>query len=91
MTQKIWAMTMTREELESREEDVIELALSRAAAAIGFYAITNPYSTVQWVGNEMEEKDGSITVLVEIDVDPKINPEYEKRTAPKEGKYEFIG
>ena len=90
MRQKIWAMTMSKEELE-KLDDVLEFGLTRAAAAIGFYAITNPYSTIQWIGNEMEEKDGSITILVEIEVDPKLNPEYEKRTAPKDTKYEFIG
>lgn len=40
----------------------------------------------------MEEKDGNITVLVEIEVDPKPNFEYDERTAKKdECKYEFIG
>ena len=85
-------MTLTEKELSKMEGDVLELALARAAAAIGFYAITNPHSTVQWVGNEMEEKDGNITVLVEIEVDPKPNFEYDERTAKKdECKYEFIG
>lgn len=40
-------MTLTEKELSKMEGDVLELALARAAAAIGFYAITNPHSTVQ--------------------------------------------
>ena len=90
MKEKIWAVTLLKDEIEKMKGDVVEFALSRAAAAIGFYAITNPYASVQWIGNEMEEKNGNITVLVEIEVEGKPNPQYEERTE-KKSEYEFIG
>ena len=102
MKKVLWAATYTPEELnrDPEEFDLLEDIMQKAMGRIGWECVCDPRSTVQWIGNKLEEQeDGSLNVYVEIDVEDKENPEYDERTgtyqeyeeAEYHAKYQYIG
>ena len=102
MKKTLWAVSYTGEELnrDPEEFDLLEDIMQRAMCRIGWECICDPHSTVQWIGNKMEEtKEGGLDVFIEIEVEDKSNPEYDERTGTEveyeevedHGKYSYIG
>lgn len=102
MKKTLWAVSYTAEELnrDPEEFDLLEDIMQKAMGRIGWECVCDPRSTVQWIGNKLEEKeDGGLDVYVEIDVEDKENPEYDERTgthqeyeeAEYHGEYKYIG
>lgn len=102
MKKILWAVSYTAEELnrDPEEFDLLEDIMQKAMGRIGWECICDPRSTVQWIGNKLEEReDGGLDVYIEIDVEDKENPEYDERTgthqeyeeAEYHGEYRYIG
>jgi len=102
MKKILWAVSYTAEELDRDPEefDLLEDIMQKAMGRIGWECICDPHSTVQWIGNKMEEtKEGGLDVYIEIEVEDKENPEYDERTgthqeyeeAEYHGEYKYIG
>lgn len=81
------AGTISKEELEDLEFDILSFALHLSMERLGWECVKCPHETFQWVGSELfEEEDGGLTILVKVAREPKENQEYDTRTSREEIK-----
>ena len=84
MEEKLLVLTWTKEQLDAYddEHDFVKECLNEAAKVIGYYAIMNPYTSIQWIGNELKENKEAewVRLYVKVKIFAADNPEYYERT-----------
>lgn len=79
--EQLFATTITKEQLDNPNVDVLQIAMEGAMARIGWECLSCPHETFQWVGTDIQEReDGGLSIYIKICREDKENPEYDERT-----------